>query len=138
MPLYGCVNFLFCILIKSTLEFIYDINSLTFSQRLLILQEAIPQILYCSPLFLGTNYDCKLDIFNQLKKQYQSVGNGSLYYLKIIMQVIKLVSNESNVVNKDAALKRCRRCIKIFNNDDFYYFFANVEEESLSIFQLLL
>lgn len=114
------------------------ISTLTFSQRLSILQEGIPQILYCSPLFVGTHYDCKLDIFNQLKKQYQSVGNESLYYLKIIMQVIKLVSNESNVVNKDAALKRCRRCIKIFNNDDFYYFFANVEEESLYIFQLLL
>ena len=39
---------------------------------------------------------------------------------------------------KEKVLKRCRRCIKIFNNDDFYYFFANMEEETRSLFRLLL
>ena len=34
--------------------------------------------------------------------------------------------------------KRCRRCIKIFNNDDFYYFFINVEEEVVPLFDVLL
>ena len=34
--------------------------------------------------------------------------------------------------------KRCRRCIKIFNNDDFYYFFINVEEEVGPLFDVLL
>ena len=32
--------------------------------------------------------------------------------------------------------KRCRRCIKVFNNDDFYYFFANIEEETDPLFSL--
>lgn len=54
------------------------------------------------------------------------------------MQVVKLVTNEPNLQVKDKVLKRCRRCIKIFNNDDFYYFFANMEEETQSLFQLLL
>ena len=34
--------------------------------------------------------------------------------------------------------KRCRRCIKIFNSDDFYYFFINVEEEVSPLFDVLL
>lgn len=54
------------------------------------------------------------------------------------MQIVKLVTNEPTLAEKEKVLKRCRRCIKIFNNDDFYYFFANMEEETRSLFQLLL
>ena len=38
------------------------------------------------------------------------------------MQIVKLVTNEPTLTEKEKVLKRCRRCIKIFNNDDFYYF----------------
>ena len=41
-----------------------------------------------------------------------------------------------DVEKRERLTKRCRRCIKIFNNDDFYYFFANIEEETSPLFAL--
>lgn len=53
------------------------------------------------------------------------------------MQIMKILSNEKDVSEKEKIVKRCRRCINIFNSDDYYFFFANIEEETNSIFHLL-
>ena len=48
-------------------------RGLSFTQRMKTLEEVIPQINYTAPLFVHTNQDNKLIIFNKLKKQYISV-----------------------------------------------------------------
>ena len=86
----------------------------------------IPEVLNCSPLFLRTNYDNKIDSFNLLKKQYISV----------VLRLNALGVNIRDKEKRELLTKRCRRCIKVFNNDDFYYFFANIEEETGPLFSL--
>ena len=49
--------------------------------------------------------------------------------MRILMVATKLPSKSS----RDCIEKKCRRCVKVFNNDDFYYFFTNLEEEVIPI-----
>ena len=48
------------------------------------------------------------------------------------------MQNEKNQQLKESAVKRCRRCTQIYNNDDFYLFFSTVEEETNLLFDMLL
>ena len=38
-----------------------------------------------------------------------------------------------STTSRDCIEKKSRRCVKVFNNDDFYYFFTNLEEEMIPI-----
>ena len=42
-------------------------RDLSLKEKLNALHEVIPEVLNCSPLFLRTNYDNKIDSFNLLK-----------------------------------------------------------------------
>lgn len=55
----------------------------------------------------------------------------------MVIQVMKLVNNESDERLKENVTKRCRRCISIYKSDDFYFFFNTVEEETSVFFDLL-
>ena len=101
-------------------------RDLSLKEKLNALHEVIPEVLNCSPLFLRTNYDNKIDSFNLLKKQYISV----------VLRLNALGVTIRDKEKRELLTKRCRRCIKVFNNDDFYYFFANIEEETDPLFSL--
>lgn len=58
---------------RMNLYYILMNRGLSFTQRMKTLEEVIPQINYTAPLFVHTNHDNKLIIFNKLKKQYISV-----------------------------------------------------------------
>ena len=91
-----------------------------------MLRDVVPELLKCSSLFTRTNYDNKIQYFNLLKKQY----------IAVVLRLITLGDGIRNAEKRERLTKRCRRCIKIFNNDDFYYFFANIEEETSPLFAL--
>lgn len=56
----------------------------------------------------------------------------------MVMKLMMLGKSQHDGETQAIIEKRCRRCIKIFNNDDFYYFFSNVEEEVAPLFDVLL
>lgn len=91
-----------------------------------MLRDVVPELLKCSSLFTRTNYDNKIQYFNLLKKQY----------IAVVLRLITLGDGIRDAEKRERLTKRCRRCIKIFNSDDFYYFFANIEEETSPLFAL--
>ena len=111
---------------KSSETLLLTSRDLSLKEKLNALHEVIPEVLNCSPLFLRTNYDNKIDSFNLLKKQTISV----------VLRLNALGVSIQDKEKRELLTKRCRRCIKVFNNDDFYYFFANIEEETDLLFSL--
>ena len=101
-------------------------RELTLEERIGVLRDVVPELLKCSSLFTRTNYDNKIQYFNLLKKQY----------IAVVLRLVTLGDGIRDVEKRERLTKRCRRCIKIFNNDDFYYFFANIEEETSPLFAL--
>ncbi|KAK8833507.1 hypothetical protein WA577_002085, partial [Blastocystis sp. JDR] len=101
-------------------------KELTLEERIGVLRDVVPELLKCSSLFTRTNYDNKIQYFNLLKKQY----------IAVVLRLVTLGDGIRDVERRERLTKRCRRCIKIFNNDDFYYFFANIEEETSPLFAL--
>lgn len=101
-------------------------RELTLEERIGVMQDVIPELLKCSSLFTRTNYDNKIQYFSLLKKQY----------IAVVLRLITLGEGIQVAEKREWLIKRCRRCIKIFNNDDFYYFFANMEEETSPLFSL--
>ena len=51
---------------------------------------------------------------------------------------MRIVQSEKDQELKESVVKRCRRCIQIYNNDDFYLFFNTVEEETSLLFGMLI
>ena len=51
----------------------------------------------------------------------------------MIMRILMMAKKLPSTASRDCIEKKCRRCVKVFNNDDFYYFFTNLEEEMIPI-----